>query len=35
LHKCLIGVLSKINFPAPKGGTVTVKRPFRFKSSSF
>ncbi|MBC7397557.1 MAG: AgmX/PglI C-terminal domain-containing protein [Bdellovibrionales bacterium] len=35
LHDCLTGVLGNIVFPAPKGGPATVKKPFRFKSSSF
>lgn len=35
LHDCMTGVLTKITFPAPKGGPATVKKPFRFKSSSF
>jgi len=31
LHKCLIEEISKIKFPAPKGGDATVIYPFKFK----
>jgi hypothetical protein len=34
LHSCLLGVLSRITFPSPTGGAVTVKKPFKFTSSS-
>jgi len=31
LHKCLMKEISKIKFPAPKGGDATVIYPFKFK----
>ncbi len=30
LHSCLMGVIAKIQFPAPKGGPVTISYPFSF-----
>jgi hypothetical protein len=34
LHNCLSRELSRIKFPAPTGGSVTVKYPFAFSSST-
>jgi outer membrane biosynthesis protein TonB len=34
LHSCILGVLKKVPFPSPKGGAVTAKKTFSFKSSS-
>jgi hypothetical protein len=34
LHSCLKRELSKIHFPSPSGGEVTVKKPFSFQSTS-
>ena len=34
LHNCVGGEISKIKFPPPKGGSVTVKYPLAFSSSS-
>ncbi len=34
LHQCLSKELGKIKFPAPKGGDVSIKYPFKFSSSS-
>jgi hypothetical protein len=34
LHACVLKVLGDVPFPKPKGGSVTVKKPFSFSSSS-
>jgi hypothetical protein len=34
LQSCILGVLKDIPFPHPKGGSVTAKKTFSFKSSS-
>jgi len=34
LHSCILGVLKEIPFPHPKGGPVTAKKTFSFKSSA-
>jgi outer membrane biosynthesis protein TonB len=34
LHKCLIGILKGVPFPAPKGGPVVPKKRFNFKSTT-
>jgi len=34
LHGCIEKVISAVKFPSPKGGTVTVKYPFNFSSTS-
>ena len=34
LHNCILGVLRQVPFPSPKGGSVTAKKTFNFKSSS-
>lgn len=34
VHNCMSAELSKISFPAPKGGSVTIKYPFAFTSTA-
>ncbi len=34
LHACILKELKKIRFPAPKGGSVIVTKPFSFSSSA-
>ncbi|MDR3607065.1 MAG: AgmX/PglI C-terminal domain-containing protein [Oligoflexia bacterium] len=34
LHSCLTRELSKITFPSPSGGSVVVKKPFTFQSTT-